>query len=127
MDLPKARRCLAYLMDSSNAPCANPTACAAMPIRPPSSALKAIFNPCPSLPTRADTGTTQSFNVISTDGDDLCPILSSCRPTLHPGNPGSTKNALIPLPLAAGSVLANTRYTPAADPFVTQVFVPFIL
>src|SRR6516225_8534318 len=98
-----------------------------MPIRPPSSALKAIFNPCPSSPTRADTGTTQSLNVNSTDGDDLCPILSSCRPTLNPGNPGSTRNALIPFPPAAGSVFAKTKNTPAADPLVTHVLVPLIL
>src|SRR5207249_7073 len=78
-------------------------------------------------PNRFSTGTAQSFSRISTDGDDLCPILSSCRPTRNPENPGSTKNAEIPFLPAAGSVFANTRSTPAALPFVTQVFVPFNL
>src|SRR6266853_4057067 len=122
---PNALRCFAYLTVSSNAPCANPTACAAIPMRPPSNALKAIFNPCPSSPRRFSAGTTQSFSKISTEGDDRCPILSSWRPTRNPANPGSTKNAEMPLPPAAGSVFANTRSTPAALPFVTQVFVPF--
>ncbi len=36
MVLPNARRCLAYATDASSAPCAIPTACAAMPTRPPS-------------------------------------------------------------------------------------------
>src|ERR1700687_3906505 len=96
-------------------------------LRRKSSALKAIFNPWPSSPSRFSTGTTQSFSKISTEGDDRCPILSSCRPTRNPANPGSTKNAEIPLPPATGSVFANTISTPAALPFVTQVFVPFNL
>src|SRR5260221_201435 len=114
MFFPNAFRCFAYFTVSSNAPCAKPTACAAIPIRPPSSALSAIFSPCPSSPSRFSTGTTQSFSKISTEGDERCPILSSWRPTRNPANPGSTKNAEIPLPPAAGSVFANTISTPAA-------------
>src|SRR5713101_6034452 len=116
MDFPNAFRCFAYLTVSSSAPCAKPTACAAIPIRPPSSALSAIFSPCPSSPSRFSTGTTQSFSKISTDGDERCPILSSWRPTRNPANPGSTKNAEIPLPPAAGSVFANTISTPVRHP-----------
>src|SRR6266568_3203690 len=82
------------------------------------------LRPWPSSPSRFSTGTTQSFSKISTDGEDLCPILSSCRPTRNPVNPGSTRNALIPFPPASGSVFAKTISTPATLPFVTQVFVP---
>src|SRR6266446_7808409 len=125
MFFPKALRCFAYLMVSSSAPCASPTACAAIPMRPPSSALSAIFNPCPSSPRRFSTGTMQSFSKISTDGDERWPILSSCRPTRKPEKLGSTRKALMPLPPAPGSVFAKTISTPAALPFVTQVLVPF--
>ena len=54
--LPKARRCFAYFTASSSAPCARPTDSAAMPMRPPSSALRAIFRPWPSSPRRFSSG-----------------------------------------------------------------------
>src|SRR5258708_4040295 len=123
MDFPNALRCFAYFTVSSSAPCAKPTACAAIPMRPPSSALKAIFNPCPSSPRRFSAGTTQSFSKISTDGEDRCPILSSCRPTRNPENPGSTRNALRPFPPPSGSAFAKTSNTLATLPLETQVLV----
>ena len=65
--------------------------------------------------------------MISTEGEQRWPILSSWRPILKPGNEGSTRNAEIPFPPRQASVLAKTMYTPAAEPLVTQVLVPLSL
>ena len=81
---PNARRCFAYFTDSSSAPCARPTASAAIPMRPPSSALSAIFKP---LSLFAQPVFDRHFAVVQQNFDRsaklCCPILSSCRPTLE--------------------------------------------
>jgi hypothetical protein len=53
------------------------------------------------------------------------PIFRSCFPTAKPGNPGSTRNAVMPRAPLPGSTVANSVITPACDPFEHQSFVPF--
>ena len=60
--------------DSSRAAWARPTACAAMPMRPPSRAERAIFKPWPSSPRRLAAGTSQLSRMISTEGELRWPI-----------------------------------------------------
>jgi len=66
-----------HLKDSSSAPWARPTACAAIPMRPPSRALSAIFRPWPSWPRRFSAATSQASRIISTLGEHRWPIFSS--------------------------------------------------
>ena len=62
-----------------------PSAWAAMPMRPPSSARIAILNPSPSGPRRASSPTAQSSRNTCADGAPRMPSLSSGGPILRPG------------------------------------------
>ena len=81
---PNAWRSFAYDVASSNAACAIPTACAAMPIRPPSSVRSAIAIPLPGSPSRS---AGVSSNTRSAVEDELSPSFSSSRATVNPSPP----------------------------------------
>ena len=61
---------------SDAAPWAMPSACAAMPMRPPSSVDMAILKPSPSLPNRFSLGTFTSLKISSAVEEERIPILS---------------------------------------------------
>ena len=85
-----------------------PSACAAMPMRPPSSARIAILNPSPSAPSRASSPTAQSVRNTCALGAPRMPSLSSGGPILSPGASVGTTKAVMPRLPFAGSVVANT-------------------
>ena len=89
-----------------------------------SSVRMAILNPSPSAPSRFSTGTSQSWRWNATVGDARMPIFFSFFPTAKPGNPGSTRNAVIPLAPLLRSTVAKRVITPAFEPFEHQSFVP---
>ena len=101
-----------------------PSACAAMPGRDLSSTFIAILKPSPSSPSRLAAGTSQSAKISSTVGEPRMPIFFSSLPTVNPGVPFSTTNALTPREPAAGSVTAKTQTTSATLPLVIQIFCP---
>ena len=102
-----------------------PVAWEAIPIRPPSSAVSASRSPCPSCPSTASAGISQSSKVIDTVLEERIPIFSSCRPTCIPGVPPSTRKAVMPFFPAATSLRAQTMTTPARSPLVIHCLVPF--
>ncbi len=83
-----------------------PTACAAMPSRPPSSVVNAIFPPVPGSPSKLDAGTRQPSSTISAVEEHLIPSFFSTLPTEMPGNPFSTMKAEIPRAPGCGPVRA---------------------
>ncbi len=78
-----------YFRAASNAPCAMPVACAAIPMRPPSSVDSATLYPSPSLPMRFAAGTSQSEKTNSLQAVALMPNFFSSLPTRNPGVPFS--------------------------------------
>ncbi len=124
--LPKARLALAYASAASKASVAMPTACAAIPMRPPSSVVIAILKPSPSRPSRFSSGTRTSVRKISTVPEALTPSLTWCRERSKPGVEASTRNAEIPRAFFAGSVIAKSRQTSASCPQVMNTFCPEI-
>ena len=99
-------------------------------MRPPSSAASATRRPCPSSPSTADAGTSQSSKVSETVLDERMPIFSSWRPTARPGVPPSTRKAVMPRFPAPTSVRAQTMITPATvaagDPLLGPVQHPAV-
>src|SRR6185437_13777571 len=102
-----------------------PSACAAMPMRPPSSVPIATRKPrfsswsSRSRPTCAPS-TTRSFVT-----EELSPSFSSSRVTRTCS--ASRMNALTPrAPAVSGSVRANKRNVPACRPLVIHCFAPVI-
>ena len=101
-----------------------PTACAAIPIRPPSSV--AIATGSRGSPRRAAgrAGTSASIARSAVD-DELRPSFSSSRVTSTCA--ASSTNAETPrAPACSGSVRAKSRNVPANAPFVIHCFVPVI-
>ena len=110
--LPNCRRSSAYARAASYAACAIPTACAAIPMRPPSSVAIATAKPlCSSWssrsgPTRAPSSTRSAVE------DELRPSFSSSRVTRTCS--ASRRKAETPRALVvAGSVRAKRRNVPA--------------
>ena len=87
----------------------------------------AILNPSPSSPSMFSAGTVQLLKIRSVVSEARSPILSSSLPTVNPGVPFSTKNALIPWWRFASSVMAVTITRPAFRPDVVKRFVPLII
>src|SRR6266850_1507861 len=123
--LPKASRSFAYASASSRQARAMPTACAAIPMRPPSRVDRASLKPPPASPSRFAAGTRQSWKTSCAVSDPRMPSLRSSLPTLKPFVPFSTTNAAMPLLPFAGSVCAKTIATSAIEPLVMKFFVPF--
>ena len=84
----------------------------------------ATRKPSPSSPRRFSAGTSQSCRWSATVGDARIPILRSFLPTAKPGNPGSTRNAVIPRGPLPASTVANSVMTPACEPLEHQSLVP---
>ena len=91
-----------------------PTACAAIPMRPPSSVAIAILKPSPSSPSRSATGTFTSVRKISTVPEALTPSLTWWRERSKPGAAASTRKAEMPRIFFSGFVIAKRRQTSAA-------------
>ena len=121
---PKDLRSRAYATASSHAPAAIPTAWAAIPMRPPSSAPMAILKPMPSPASRFPTGTRQSSKTNSAVSEARRPSLSSTRGTPNPGVPFSIRRAEMPWCPVVRSVWQKTRAAAASRPFVTKSFRP---
>ena len=107
-----------------------PSACAAMPMRPPSSVFIARAKPLPCLPSRRSRGMTQFSNTSSQVLEPRMPIFFSRLPTEKPGSVRSTRKAEISLPerpRRSGTVpvTAMTTKRSAAPAFVMKIFEPF--
>ena len=119
---PNACRSCAYESATSNAACAIPTACAAIPIRPPSSVAIAIRKPWCSSPINRSASTTVS-KAMSFVTDELRPSFSSVRVIVTCSV--SRMNAETPRALlVALSVRANRISVPPNDAFVIHCFAP---
>ena len=129
MDLPNCFLSFTYATVVSSAPSAIPSACAAIPIRPPSSVCIAIAKPLPFWPSRFSLGILQSVKISSYVEEPRIPILFSFVPKENPGVPFSTINAEISfciLPrFSILPVTAITMYTSASLPFVIKHLLPF--
>ncbi len=101
-----------------------PSACAAMPMRPPSSVDMAIRNPSPTCPSSWPAGTRTPSKASCAVSEARMPSLRSLAMTAKPGLLVSTMKAAMPLCLSAGSVWANTISTSAWAPLVMKFFVP---
>ena len=101
-----------------------PTAWAAMPMRPPSSAAMAILKPSPSAPRRFAAETRHPSNTNSAVSEARSPSLSSTLGTRNPGVPFSMRNAEIPRCAFAASVWTKTRATVDSRPLVTNTLRP---
>ena len=122
MRRPNARRSSAYARATSYAACAMPTACAPMPIRPPSSVDIAMRKPRFSSPSSRSSGTSASIARSDVD-DEFSPSFSSSRVTSTCA--ASSTNADTPRdPSRSWSVRANSRNVPANAPLVIHCFVP---
>ncbi len=121
---PKVRRWRPYASASSKAARAMPTACAAMPMRPPSSVLIATWNPLPSAPSSAPAGSRASSRKIWHDLEPRMPSLSSGGPQRTPGVSIGTMNAEIPRCPLGLSVIAKSTHTPETGPLVIQFLTP---
>ena len=102
-----------------------PSACAAMPIRPPSSVAIATLNPFRSSWSRFSRGTFRSSNSNSDVDEQVMPIFSSILPTLNPGVAVSTMNAHTPRCRSSGATFAYVTQISAWGPLVIHIFVPF--
>jgi hypothetical protein len=69
-------------------------------------------------------GTRQFSKLSSTVGEPRIPIFFSSLPTVNPGVPFSTTNALMPFGPLVGSVTAKTVTMSATLPLVIQIFEP---
>src|SRR5438128_1711511 len=121
---PNACRSFAYPSATSYAACVIPTACAAIPIRPPSSVDIAIRKPWFSSPISRSASTSAS-TAMSFVTDELSPSFSSVRVTRTWS--ASRMNAETPrAPAVDCDVRANSRKVPAYAAFVIHCFVPLI-
>ena len=66
-------------------------------MRPSFSVSMAILYPLPGSPSTCAAGTTQSLKISSQVLEARMPSLSSFLPSVNPGAPFSTRNAVIPL------------------------------
>ena len=111
-------------MAHSRDACAIPSACAAMPIRPPSSVVIATLKPSPRLPSRFPFGTRQLSMMRLPVDEARMPSLSSFLPRENPGASVGTKKADRPLCFLSLSVVAMTTAACASCAFVIQALVP---
>ena len=88
---------MAYSTAASSAACATPTAHAAIPSRPASSADSAMEKPWPSAPSSRSAGTRAPSSSTCAVTDPRMPIFFSGLPKPRPGVPFSASRALIPL------------------------------
>ena len=103
-----------------------PTACAAIPMRPPSSVAIATVKPRFSSWSRRSRADERPSKRMSAVEDELRPSFSSSRVTST--SLPSTRNALTPrVPAVDASVRAKTRNVPAWLPFVIHCFEPLSL
>src|SRR5258706_2696429 len=125
IDSPNCLRSLAYFTQISMMRCMAPRWLARMQIR--SHSIEEVKTACPpnSLPSRFETGISQSCSEISAMGDVRNPILCSLRPTVRPGVPLSTRNAVTPFAPRVGSRFAKTIVTSALGALLLNVFEPF--
>ena len=86
MAWPNCLRCLAYLVAASSAPCAMPSARAAIEMRPPSRIFRLLMKPSPSGPRRFSAGTRQSEKITSEVSLARMPSLFSFLPGLESGH-----------------------------------------
>mmetsp|Transcript_16049 Transcript_16049/g.53941 ORF Transcript_16049/g.53941 Transcript_16049/m.53941 type:complete len:234 (+) Transcript_16049:458-1159(+) len=124
MGAPKASRSMAYFVATSRDAWAMPSACAAMPMRPPSRVVIAILKPSPGLPSMAEPGTRTLSMIRLAVEDPRMPSLSSLAPRLNPGASVGTRKALMPLCFLALSVVANTMAAEASCALVIHALVP---
>ncbi len=94
--LPNCFRWVAWRTAASYAPCAIPTARAAMESRPPSRICRHWMRPLPSAPIRFSDGTRQPSKTTSEVSLALIPSVFSLRPGRKPGMPFSRMKADIP-------------------------------
>ena len=87
---------------------AMPSACAAMPMRPPSSVLIATLKPSPSLPSDVLRRHAQSSKNMVHECAALMPSFLSGAARMKPGVSVGTRNAVMPLLPAALSVIAKS-------------------
>ena len=97
-----------------------------MPGRERSKTFIAIMKPAPSPSISALAGTSTSLRNTSAAGSARCPSLPSGLPTVRPGVSRSTKNALMPLCRASGSVFANTTNMLASGALEIHTLEPLI-
>ena len=102
-----------------------PTACAAMPIRPPSSVFMATLKPPPSSPRRFSRGTRRSVKASCAEWAPRMPIFSSTRTTSQPGHAVSTMKAARLLLPRLGLSEARTIASCASGALVMKFLVPF--
>ena len=128
---PNALRSRAYAAARSSAAWAMPTACAAMPIRPPSSVASAMRIPPPGGPSGSHGVASKDRSAV----DEECrPIFSSSRVTRKPSAPRRTTKAETgdggpacpgcAAPASSASCLAKTLKTWACEPLVIHCLVP---
>ena len=101
-----------------------PSACAAIPIRPPSSVAIAMRKPRPSSWRRRSRATRAPSIARSDVVDELRPSFSSSRVT-RTCSASRTKQETPRAPAVAASVRAKSRNVPAREPFVIHCFEPF--
>src|SRR6188474_1380005 len=66
----------------------------------------------------------QPSKISSAAGHDRMPIFFSCAPNENPGDPFSTRNAVMAFDPADGSSDAKTRYRSASGAFEIQILEP---
>ncbi len=121
---PNCSRSSAYARATSYAACAMPSACAAIPMRPPSSVAIATRKPRPSSYRSRSRSTCTSSSMRSDVVEELSPSFSSSRVTVTCAA-SRTKQETPRAPAVSGSVRAKSTNVPARDPFVIHCFEPF--
>src|SRR5579872_4329342 len=122
---PNCLRSFAYLMQVSMIRCIAPRWLARIQMR--SHSIDDVKTACPpnSLPSKFETGISQSCSDNSAIGEVRSPILCNFLPTVKPGVPLSTRNAVTPFGPRVGSRFANTIVTSASGALLLKVFEPF--
>ena len=101
-----------------------PSACAAIPMRPPSSVAIAMRKPRPSSCSSRSRPTRAPSIARSDVVEELSPSFSSSR-VIRTCSASSTKQETPRAPAVSGSVRAKSRNVPARDPFVIHCLEPF--
>mmetsp|Transcript_15033 Transcript_15033/g.33619 ORF Transcript_15033/g.33619 Transcript_15033/m.33619 type:complete len:253 (+) Transcript_15033:752-1510(+) len=102
-----------------------PSACPAMPIRPPSRVVMPTLKPSPGLPSIMSLGRRTSSMIRLPVEEARIPSLSSFLPTENPGLSVGTMKADSPLCFIDLSVVAMTMAACASCAFVIHALVPF--
>src|SRR5688500_20344123 len=85
-----------------------PSACEAMPMRPPSRVCIAILKPPPSSPRRFSSGTSHSSKLMVQECDPLMPSFLSSDSMMYPFELRGTTKQLVPREPLVGSVATKT-------------------